>query len=127
VRRRDFIAVFGGAAAWPLAGRAQQSEEVRRLGVLLPYPESDPVTRAILTAFTDALARLRWVVSKNIRIDYRFAAGDPTLYKIYAAELVGLSLDAIFAGELFDHASQCHHRRSGSSQFAFNRRHRCGC
>jgi putative ABC transport system substrate-binding protein len=97
VRRRDFIAVFGGAAAWPLAGRAQQSEEVRRLGVLLPYPESDPVTRAILTAFTDALARLGWVVSKNIRIDYRFAAGDPTLYKIYAAELVGLSPDAIFA------------------------------
>ena len=65
--------------------------------MLLPYPENDPVTRAILTAFTDALARLGWVFGKNIRIDYRFAAGDPTLYKTYAAELVGLSPDAIFA------------------------------
>jgi putative ABC transport system substrate-binding protein len=65
--------------------------------VLLPYPANDPLTQAILTAFTDALGRLGWVEGNNIRIDYRFAAGNPTLYKSCAAELVGLSPDTIFA------------------------------
>jgi putative ABC transport system substrate-binding protein len=97
LNRRGFITVLGGAAAWPLAGRAQQLGGNRRLGVLLPYPANDPVTQAILTAFAHALAGFGWVEGKNIRIDYRFAAGDPTLYKAYAAELVGLSPDAIFA------------------------------
>jgi putative ABC transport system substrate-binding protein len=97
LNRRWFITVLGGAAAWPLAGHAQQPEQVRRLGVLLPYPPNDPVTRAILTAFADGLGRFGWVEGKNIRIDYRFAAGDPALYKAYGAELVGLSPDAIFA------------------------------
>ena len=97
LKRRGFITVLGGAAAWPLAGRAQQLGGNRRLGVLLPYPANDPATQAILTAFAHALAGFGWVEGKNIRIDYRFAAGDPTLYKAYAAELVGLSPDAIFA------------------------------
>src|SRR5262249_26711686 len=70
---------------------------MRRVGVLLGFPENDPFTRAIVTAFAGALARLGCVGGKNIRIDYRFAAGDPALYKTYAAELVGLSPDAILA------------------------------
>ena len=97
MRRRGFISVLGGAAAWPLAGHAQQPERVRRVGVLIPWPESDPVAQASVNGFAQSLGRLGWVEGKNIRIDYRFAAGDPTLYKAYAAELVGLSPDAIFA------------------------------
>jgi putative ABC transport system substrate-binding protein len=73
------------------------ADQIRRLGVLLPYPKNDPVTKAILTTFTDALAHFGWIEGKNIEIYYRFAAGDPTLYKNYAAELVGLSPDVIFA------------------------------
>jgi putative tryptophan/tyrosine transport system substrate-binding protein len=97
VRRRGFIAALGGAAAWPLAGRAQQPERIRRVGVLIGFPENDPFTNGIVSAFADALGRFGWVEGKNIRIDYRFAAGDPTLFETYAAELVGLSPDAILA------------------------------
>jgi putative tryptophan/tyrosine transport system substrate-binding protein len=97
MRRRRFIAVIAGAAAWPLAAHAQAQERVRRLGVLMPYPENDPRAQAFVTAFAQALGRFGWVEGKNIRIDYRFAAGDPTLYKTHAVELVGLSPDAILA------------------------------
>ena len=97
MRRRGFIAVLGGTAAWPLAGRAQQSERIRRVGVLIAYPENDPLTRAIVTAFAQALGHFGWVEGKNILIDCRFAAGDPTLFKTYASELIGLSPEAILA------------------------------
>ena len=97
MRRRKFIAVFGGAAAWPLAGHAQQPERIRRVGVLIAFPENDPFAQASVTAFAQALGRFGWVEGKNIRIDYRFAAGDPTLFKTYAAELVGLTPDVILA------------------------------
>jgi putative tryptophan/tyrosine transport system substrate-binding protein len=97
MRRRGFIAVLGGAALSPLAGHPQQLERVRRIGVLLPYPENDPLTQPIVTAFANALERFGWVEGKNIRIDYRFAAGDPIRFKTYAAELVGLSPDVILA------------------------------
>jgi putative ABC transport system substrate-binding protein len=89
--------MLGGAAAWPLAGHAQQADPVRRVGVLMPFPENDPVARAMVSAFAQALGRFGWVEGKNIRIDYRFAAGDPILFKTYAGELVGLSPDAILA------------------------------
>src|SRR6266851_3152072 len=68
---------------------------MRRLGVLIAFPENDPFTRAIVGALADALGRSGWAEGKNIRIDYRFAAGDPTLFRNYAAELVGLAPDAI--------------------------------
>jgi putative ABC transport system substrate-binding protein len=97
LKRRAFIAVLGGVAAWPLVGHAQQSEQVRRVGVLNAFPENDPVNRASVAAFVGALEHLGWVEGENIRIDYRFAAGDPTLFKTYGAELVGLSPDAILA------------------------------
>ena len=96
--RRGFIALAAGAAvAWPLAARAQQPERIRRLGVLTGFSENDPFAHRMVSAFADALGRLGWVEGKNIRIDYRFAAGDQTLFKAYAAELVGLSPDAILA------------------------------
>jgi putative tryptophan/tyrosine transport system substrate-binding protein len=97
VKRRGFITALGGAAAWPLAGHAQQPERLRRVGVFIGFPENDPFTQRIVTTFAQALGRLGWVEGKNIGIDYRFAAGDPTLYKTYGAELVGLSPDAILA------------------------------
>jgi putative ABC transport system substrate-binding protein len=98
VRRRDALALLGGATlAWPLAGRAQQPERVRRVGVLIQYPENNPIGRGFVTAFAQALGQLGWAPGKNIRIDYRFAAGDSALFKSYAAELVGMSPDAILA------------------------------
>jgi putative ABC transport system substrate-binding protein len=97
VRRREFITVLGGAALWPLAAYTQQLERMRRVGVLITFPENDPLSQTIVTAFAEALGRFGWVEGKNIRVDYRFAAGDPALFKTYAAELVGLSPDAILA------------------------------
>src|SRR5271166_5448866 len=79
----------------PVAGHAQQPERVRRVGVLLGFSENDPFTQGIVSAFAQALAGFGWVEGKNIRTDYRFAAGDPALFKTYAAELVGLSPDVI--------------------------------
>jgi putative ABC transport system substrate-binding protein len=70
---------------------------MRRIGVLTPFPENDPLSQAIVTAFAQALGRLGWNTGGNIQIDYRFAAGDPALFKTYAAELIGLSPDAILA------------------------------
>ena len=97
MRRREFITVLGGAALWPLAAYTQQLERMRRVGVLITFPENDPLSQTIVTAFAEALGRFGWVEGKNIRVDYRFAAGDPALFKTYAAELVGLSPDAILA------------------------------
>jgi len=97
VRRREFLTAFGGAAAWSLTGHAQQPERFRRVGVLLAYPESNPFARSYMAAFTQALGQLGWAEDKNLWIDYRFAAGDPALFKAYAAELVGLVPDAILA------------------------------
>jgi putative tryptophan/tyrosine transport system substrate-binding protein len=91
------LLLSGAAVAQPLAGHAQQPERLRRVGVLIGFPENHPVTHALVTAFAQALGRFGWVEGKNIRIDYRFAAGDPTLFKTYAAELVGLEPDAILA------------------------------
>jgi putative ABC transport system substrate-binding protein len=70
---------------------------MRRVGVLLPFPENDPLSQAVVTEFAQALWRLGWNVGGNVQIDYRFAAGDPALFKTYAAELIGLSPDAILA------------------------------
>ena len=95
MRRREFITVLTGAALLPLAGHAQQRERIPRVGVLMPWPESE--SPASVTAFANALERLGWNNGKNIRIDYRFAANDPALFKTYAAELIGLSPDAILA------------------------------
>src|SRR5438105_9747193 len=96
--RRGFISIVGAAAAWPLAGHAQQPERVRRVGALLVFAENDPQGQPRVTAFAQALGRFGWVEGKNIRSDYRFAAGDPALFKTYAAELVGMSPDVILAG-----------------------------
>jgi putative ABC transport system substrate-binding protein len=98
IARRNFIKLLGGAAAvWPLAVRAQQPTQVYRLGWLIAFPEGSPLAHGIQTAMVQALRGFGWVEGNNIRIDYRFAAADPALFKTHAAELVGLSPDAILA------------------------------
>ena len=83
MRRREFITLLGGAAAaWPLAARAQQPERMRRIGALIGFAETDSFGQASANAFRQGLEQLGWVEGRNIRIDYRFAAGDPTLTKL---------------------------------------------
>jgi putative ABC transport system substrate-binding protein len=98
IRRREFIASLGGAAAWPLAARAQQGTRVRRIGVLQPYDENDPVAKTTVSAFTQALAGLGWIDGRNMRMDLRSGGGDTNRIRASAQELVGLQPDIILAG-----------------------------
>jgi putative ABC transport system substrate-binding protein len=90
--RRDFITLLGGAAAWPLTVRAH-----RRIGVLVSMVESDPRGLEYITAFAQGLAELGWAVGRNVRIEYRWGAGDLDRFRRYAAELVALSPDVVLA------------------------------
>jgi putative ABC transport system substrate-binding protein len=89
IRRRSFITLLGGAAAWPLAARAQQGDRVRRVGVLIGSDESDPVAKLGLSALTHALADLGWTDGRNARIDPRWAGGDTNRIRALARELIG--------------------------------------
>ena len=73
MRRREFITLCGGAAAWPLAARAQQPERMRRVGLILPLAQDDPETQSRVKAFRYGLRDVDWVEGRNIRIDYRFS------------------------------------------------------
>jgi putative ABC transport system substrate-binding protein len=96
VKRREFITLLGGAAvAWPLAARAQQSERVRRIGVLMNLAADDPESQRRMTGFVQALQALGWTDGRNVKIDYRWGAGDVELYRRYAAELLALMPDVI--------------------------------
>jgi putative ABC transport system substrate-binding protein len=95
IGRRDFIALLGGAAAWPLAAWAQQGDRVRRIGVLMPGDENDPVAKPVLSAFTQALAGLGWTDGRNMRIDLRWSGADINRARALAEELVGLQPDII--------------------------------
>src|SRR4051812_3470823 len=95
MRRRQFIAALGAAAAWPLLARAQQGERVRRIGVLNSLAESDPESAARLRAFEQALKQLGWSNGANLRIDYRWSGNDPQLLQKFVAELAALAPDVI--------------------------------
>jgi putative ABC transport system substrate-binding protein len=95
IRRREFITFLGGAAAWPLAARAQQGDRVRRLGVLLANDENDPEGKRRYSAFTQALAGLGWADGRNVRTDLRWGSGDINRIRALARELVGLQPDII--------------------------------
>ena len=97
MERRTFLTGVGVLIAVPLVAEAQREEKVRRVGILIAFPQGHPFAQAFVAAFTTALGRLGWVEGKSIRLDHRFAAGDPALFKTYAAELVGLRPDAILA------------------------------
>ncbi|MET0668871.1 MAG: ABC transporter substrate-binding protein [Xanthobacteraceae bacterium] len=95
MKRREFIAGLGGAAAMPLAARAQQPQRTRRLGVLMNLVADDHETQARVGAFLQGLQEFGWGVGRNIRIDYRWGAGDADRIRQYAAELVALDPDVI--------------------------------
>src|SRR5215471_15653247 len=97
MRRREFIAGIGSAAAWPLAARAQQAERMRRIGVLTGADENDPEWKARISAFTQALANLGWTDGRDVRIDLRWGHGDNDRIRALARELVGLQPDIILA------------------------------
>jgi putative ABC transport system substrate-binding protein len=95
MKRRTFIAGLGGAAAWPLAARAQQAERMRRIGVLLPYDETDLEGKLRYSAFTQALAGLGWADDRNVRMDVRWTGDDNNRIQALAKQLVGLQPDII--------------------------------
>ena len=78
MKRREFITLLGGAAAWPVVGRAQQRERVRRIGVLMSTAVDDPQDPARLAAFAQGLQELGWTIGRNLRIDYRWGPAVPT-------------------------------------------------
>jgi putative ABC transport system substrate-binding protein len=95
MRRRDFITLLGGAAAWPLAARAQQGDRMRRIGVLWPDDENDPLVKSVVSAFTQALADQDWTNGRNVQMDFRWAGTDNNRIRALAQELVGLQPDII--------------------------------
>src|SRR5215510_6038557 len=97
MRRRKFIAALGGAAAWPVAARAQHTSGVRRVGVLVNVASNDPMGQARVAAFVQGLQAAGWSDGRNVRIDTRWAAADPGNYGKYAAELIALGPDVVLA------------------------------
>jgi putative tryptophan/tyrosine transport system substrate-binding protein len=97
MRRREFIALLHGAAAWPLAARAQQPGGMRRVGVLIPLAADDPESQRRVTAFVQGLQELGWTDGRNVRIDTRWTGGDADRMRRYAVELVALAPDVILA------------------------------
>jgi putative ABC transport system substrate-binding protein len=98
MRRREFIGLLGSAAAaWPLGALPQRGDRVRRIGVLLSFAADDPEGLAMIGAFLQSLQQLGWTDGRNVRIDYRMTGGDANRARAYAAELVALAPEVIFA------------------------------
>src|SRR5262245_152560 len=96
IGRRKFLATLGGAAAvWPLAARAQQPGQVRRIGILMPYPKSDAEYQSYVRAFRQELARLGWSEGGNVQFDERWSTGDMDMVRADAANLVALNPNVI--------------------------------
>jgi putative ABC transport system substrate-binding protein len=99
MRRRDFITLLGGAvAAWPIAARAEQSQQMRRIGVLMSYLESDGEAQEQTKAFSQSLKEFGWTDGVNIRLDYRWPGSDADRLRADALELVRLAPDVLLAG-----------------------------
>jgi len=98
MRRREFIkAMAGSATVWPVVGRAQQGQRMRRIGVLMPFAENDPNAMAQLSGFMQGLAQLGWIDGRNVRMDIRWTAGSVDRTLMFAKELVDLQPDVILA------------------------------
>jgi putative tryptophan/tyrosine transport system substrate-binding protein len=95
MRRREFIAGLGGAAAWPVAALAQQPDRVRHVGVLMNVVQGDPGSSADVMAFRQGLAELGWIEGRNIDIEVRWPGGDIERVLTFAKELVGLRPDVL--------------------------------
>jgi putative ABC transport system substrate-binding protein len=96
MRRREFIAGLGSAAAWPVVARGQQGDRVRRIGFLIGLPNDDPEGHDRHAAFLQGLQQLGWIVGRNLRMDYR--AGGGGNYRTYAEELIALAPEVVVAG-----------------------------
>jgi putative tryptophan/tyrosine transport system substrate-binding protein len=97
MKRRNFITLLGGAAAWPVAARGQQPERMRRIGVLVAYAESDPEAQARIAAFRQGLRELGWTEGRNLRMELGWGTGDPDRAQTLATELISLAPDVIVA------------------------------
>jgi ABC-type uncharacterized transport system substrate-binding protein len=97
MRRREFISLVGGAAAWPLATHAQQPERMRRIGILMFLAEDDAAAKARIAALIEGLQQLDWTVGRNVQVDIRWGATDAVRSRRYAAELVTLAPDVILS------------------------------
>jgi putative ABC transport system substrate-binding protein len=95
MKRREFLGALGAAAAWPLAARAQQSEPMRRIGVLMSFAQTDAGWQRAIATFLEALEQLGWVRGRNLQIEFRWGEADPDRIQRYATELVGLKPDLI--------------------------------
>ena len=98
IRRREFITLLGGAAAWPVVARAQQADRVRRIGWLDLFPEDDLGAQARNIAFRQGMEKLGWIVGRNLVIDYRWGVFDVARARAAAAELLNLAPDVIMSG-----------------------------
>ena len=101
--RRAFITLLGGVAAWPLAVRGQQGERVQRIGMLTNLASDDQEGQTRIAAFLQGLQELGWKVGRNVRINYRWGAGNVELYRKHAAELLALEPDVIVNQWHFNH------------------------
>jgi putative tryptophan/tyrosine transport system substrate-binding protein len=97
MKRRAFSAGLGSAVGWPMVARAQQPNRMRRIGVLIPFSETDVETQALIAAFKQRFQELGWIDGRNVRLDYRFTDGSPERTRSAAVELVGLGPDVILA------------------------------
>ena len=95
MRRRELIALLGGAAAWPLAARAQQGERMRRVGVLMHSTSDEPEAQARIAEFLQGLQGAGWEVGRNVRVDTRWSSGDAARLRKNAADLIALSPDVV--------------------------------
>jgi putative ABC transport system substrate-binding protein len=118
MRRREFITLFSGAAAWPLAARAQQSERMRRIGVLMNLAADDPQAQVRLAAFQQAFEQLGWSDGRNVRIDIRWHGNDADRARAYAQELVALAPDIVLADGSFSVGALQHVTRALPIVFA---------
>jgi putative ABC transport system substrate-binding protein len=97
MRRREFITLVGGAAAWPLAARAQQPDRLRRIGVLMAQPAADPVAETYLSRFTQALHEVGWTAGSTVQTDVRWASAESDRIRMLAKELIALGPDVILS------------------------------
>jgi len=97
MRRREFITILAGTAAWPIAGSAQQAERIRRIGVLMASAENNPQYQTYMAVFRDAFQNLGWAEGRNIQVNYRWAAFDAKLMEQFSKELLALQPDVILS------------------------------